>query len=145
VVIWIAVILLITAVALFVAAPLTERTSGGTSPVNRGEAERREHEHALAVQALRELEFDHAMGKLDAEDYRGLKHKLEIRALAAMGRGEKMPGPSSLHPAAEMVDESHPIAAERVLTVHFCYQCGTKLDQAHNFCPNCLAPRTTAQ
>jgi cytochrome c-type biogenesis protein CcmI len=84
VVIWVAAILVVAAVALFVAAPLSDDASDGGRPATGGESERHEHEHALAVQALRELEFDHAMGKLDADDYRALRQRLEIRALAGM-------------------------------------------------------------
>ena len=83
-VIWVAAILLIIAVALFVAAPLSDPLFGGRRSSISAESERREHEHGLAIQALRDLEFDHAMGKLDAGDYRVLRERLEIRALAAM-------------------------------------------------------------
>ena len=82
---YVAAILIVAAVALFVAAPL----SGGF-PRRRGasirelEHERLEHERGLAVQGLRELEFDHEMGKLDEGDYRELKRSLEERALGAM-------------------------------------------------------------
>src|SRR5262249_3713010 len=84
---------MIAAIALFVAAPLTDHdTIGGTSATDE-QSGHREHEHALTVQALRELEFDYAMGKLDANDYRMLRGRLETRALAAMAGWEKRPGP----------------------------------------------------
>jgi cytochrome c-type biogenesis protein CcmI len=82
--------LIIAGVALFVAAPL----SGGL----RARAERSreeleldhwEHEHALAVQGLRELEFDREMGKLSDADYESLRASLEGRALQAMSAIEK--------------------------------------------------------
>ena len=87
---YIAAVLIVAGVALFVAAPL----SGGL----RGRAKRSraqlefdhwEHEHALAVQGLRELEFDREMGKLSDADYESLKASLEGRALQAMGAIEK--------------------------------------------------------
>jgi hypothetical protein len=77
VVIWVAAILLIIAVALFIAAPLIDPVLGSRRSVISAESERREHEHALSIQALRDLEFDHAMGKLDAADYRVLRERLE--------------------------------------------------------------------
>src|SRR5229473_5536075 len=83
---YLAAILIVAAVALFVAAPLSggfPRRRGATS--RELELERLEHERGLAVQGLRELEFDHEMGKLDDADYRELKATLEARALAAMG------------------------------------------------------------
>jgi len=82
---YLAAILIVAAVALFVAAPL----SGGFPRRRRAtslqlDLERLEHERGLAVQGLRELEFDHEMGKLDEVDYRDLQRALEDRALSAM-------------------------------------------------------------
>jgi hypothetical protein len=82
---YLAAILIVAAVALFVAAPL----SGGFPRRRRStslqlDLERLEHERGLAVQGLRELEFDHEMGKLDEVDYRDLQRALEDRALSAM-------------------------------------------------------------
>jgi hypothetical protein len=87
---YLAAILIVAAVALFVAAPL----SGGFSRRRRStilelELERLEHDRGLAVQGLRELEFDHEMGKLDEGDYRDLKRSLEDRALSAMSAIER--------------------------------------------------------
>lgn len=87
---YIAAVLIISGVALFVAAPL----SGGL----RGRAKRSreeleldhwEHEHALAVQGLRELEFDREMGKLSDADYESLRASLQGRAFQAMSAIEK--------------------------------------------------------
>jgi hypothetical protein len=82
---YIAAFLIVWGVALFVAAPL----SGGLrARAKRSgeeiEFEHWEHEHALAVQGLRELEFDREMGKLSDADYDSLKAALEGRALQAM-------------------------------------------------------------
>jgi cytochrome c-type biogenesis protein CcmI len=135
VIIWIAAILLISAVALFIAAPLTEPGSNRASPRSRAEAERREHEHALAVQALRELEFDHAMGKLDVDDYRELWHKLELRALSAMSTDGQTPA----HPSPHFAEDgaSPLIGGGRVVDLNFCAKCGHRISQPSNFCPNC--------
>ena len=146
-VIWVAAIFLIIAVALFIAAPLSDHLSSVSSPTTGAESERREHEHALAVQALRELEFDYAMGKLDADDYRPLRQRLEIRALAAMGGWEKKPSPSSRDRGAPVVPLSQSTVA-RTVRGQFCSQCGTGLAQTHNFCPDCgaaLALKATAE
>ena len=82
---YIAAFLIVMGVALFVAAPL----SGGLrarAKRSREELERDhwEHEHALAVQGLRELEFDREMGKLSDADYESLRASLQGRALQAM-------------------------------------------------------------
>ena len=137
-VVWIAAILLITAVALFIAAPLTDPVSRGIRRPGSTISDRRDHEHALAVQALRELEFDRAMGKLDPDDYSALRQKLEARALASMGGGEKMPKSSS---PDRSISSPQSDAAPPITIVNYCFQCGDKFTPAHNFCPNCGAAR----
>lgn len=87
---YVAAFLIVWGVALFVAAPLT---GGLRARAKRGreeiELEHWEHEHALAVQGLRELEFDREMGKLSDADYESLRASLQGRALQAMTATEK--------------------------------------------------------
>ena len=137
VLIWIAALLLIIAVALFVAAPLSDQHLAGAGLTAGAEAQNYDREHALAVQALRELEFDHAMGKLEGNEYRALRQKLESRALATVAAPRKTAGSLS----AERRVESQPISVPRVATVNFCVQCGTRFDEGHKFCANCGAAR----
>jgi len=87
---YIAAVLIVAGVALFVAAPLTGGVRGRAKE-SREEVEfdHWEHEHALAVQGLRELEFDREMGKLSDADYESLRASLEARALEAMAATEK--------------------------------------------------------
>ena len=81
--------LIVAGVALFVAAPLGIGLVGARakSP-DELKTERHEHERALAVQALRELEFDREMGKLSDADYESMHKALEERALTAMAAVE---------------------------------------------------------
>ncbi len=135
--IWIAALLIITAVALFVAAPLTELQAGISAPEPDMKRQNFEREHALAVQALRELEFDRAMGKLDADDYRFLRQRLEARALAAMRSIEGDATPSGSR------SDLRPANGGRATFEkgNFCWQCGARSNPTHNFCPDCGALR----
>jgi ribosomal protein L32 len=146
-----AAILIVAAVALFVAAPL----SGGFPRRWRATSreldfERLEHERGLAVQGLLELEFDHEMGKLDELDYRKLKKSLEDRALAAMSAieraritagGTKRGAPMRL--AARGARSGRAAAAVTMgvtaPAVNFCPQCGVRVGAGHNFCAACGA------
>jgi cytochrome c-type biogenesis protein CcmI len=87
---YIAAVLIVAGVALFVAAPLSGGLRGRARK-SREEVELAhwEHEHALAVQGLRELEFDREMGKLSDGDYQSLRASLEARAFQAMTAIEK--------------------------------------------------------
>jgi cytochrome c-type biogenesis protein CcmI len=161
-VIWLAAILIVGGIALFVAAPLT---GGFLSPRRRSasefDLERREHERGLAVQGLRELEFDRQMGKLSDADYESLREGLQARALAAMAAIEKLraaqgTGPASRPPARRIpsippapavrrpeIPPSAPApirpagAAAGVRNVSFCPQCGARAAQKANFCAEC--------
>jgi cytochrome c-type biogenesis protein CcmI len=139
VVIWIAAILMITAVALFVAAPLSDQQSDAAQLATGAEVVGYEHEHALAVQALRELEFDHAMGKVEGDDYRALRHRLEIRALAAVPALNRIADSASPDCRAEAGPSLESSTIARAATMNFCYQCGAPFEQALDSCPNCRA------
>ena len=160
---YLAAILIVAAVALFVAAPL----SGGFRRRRRStslelELERLEHERGLAVQGLRELEFDHEMGKLDEVDYRDLKRSLEDRALSAMSAIERAhretrastmrlaprrarattvaaaPAPS-LEASTGTPSARLPIGAAALSkqVINFCPQCGVRVGAGHNYCAEC--------
>src|SRR5260370_42457777 len=84
--------MIVASVALFVAAPLAGGLFRRRRVANELDLERLEHERGLAVQGLRELEFDHEMAKLDDADYPELKATLEARALAPMGAIDRAKG-----------------------------------------------------
>ena len=136
-VIWLASILLIAAVGIFIAAPLSDQVLTGRRSAFNNDSEQREHEYALALQALRELEFDHAMGKLDEGDYHSLKDRLEKRALAAMsGRGEMM-RQRLTEQAVHAATAPQPMTPDRAIAVRFCPECGARNGRAYNFCADC--------
>ncbi len=143
--IYLAAIMIVAAVALFVAAPLVEGARSRRRAAPPGDAERHEHQRALAVQGLRELEFDHEMGKLDEADYATLKRTLENRALAAMAALDRLAAPPSPENAATPVmpglDRGIPRASVPAAALAgLCPVCGAALAADGNFCPACGAP-----
>ena len=81
---WLAMLLLAASVALFVAAPLTEVFAARKRAGAAAHTARLEHERGLALAAIRELEFDHAMGKIAEAEFQAMRARLEGRALTAM-------------------------------------------------------------
>src|SRR5260370_38357486 len=76
---------------MFVAAALGMGLTGARAKsASELQAERHEHERALAVQGLHELEFDRQMGKLSTADYDAMHSALENRALTAMTAVERL-------------------------------------------------------
>ena len=159
---YLAAVLIVASVALFVAAPL----GGGALATRRAgrdaaEAERLEHERALAMQGLRELEFDREMGKLSDADYASLHEGLMSRALGASAALERLHGTSAAPTSAGAAAVAPEAAAARPRLVksgltaapaagaasaaatapriRFCPQCGLEVAAA-NFCSECGAP-----
>ena len=143
--IYIAAILIVTGVTLFVAAPLTGESFWRRGASRSTEAERLEHERELAMQGLRDLEFDHEMGMLSDADYAVLKAPLEERALAAMDalgrlRVASRPSSSAATPAAAGAGVVRPLRGAAPRNVRFCPHCGGAVGPAHKFCAICGAP-----
>lgn len=160
--VYFAAAMIVAGVAMFVAAPLV----GGLLPFLRKkpaeiEAERIEHERGLAVQALRELEFDRAMGKLSDADYESVRPSLEHRALAAMKSLESLrASEQTLRPIASTKPVSHieavrsasrptqisVVGSPRISSarhLRFCPQCGTRTVPDARFCGECGAALKT--
>ena len=97
--IWIAALMLIGSVALFVAAPLTEFFAAHAgAPDEDAESIRLEHQRGLATAAIRELEFDYATGKIAEGEFRALRERLEARALEAMAALDRLQTRTSSEP-----------------------------------------------
>jgi hypothetical protein len=147
-VLYVAAVLIVASVALFVAAPL----GGGLLAARRAgrdaaEAERLEHERGLAKQGLRELEFDREMGKLSEADYATLREGLMARALGASAALERLQAaaavpdlavarPRLVKSAAGPAPAAPPAAVSHI---RFCSQCGVEV-AAGKYCSECGAP-----
>ena len=158
----VAAALIVAGVALFVAAPLgIGLTRARAKSAGELQVERHEHERALAVQGLRELEFDREMGKLSDADYESMHLALENRALTAMTEVEKIRAEAASKKQASVVALADaprrpapmPRSTDTVptLVVHheaprppapprkirFCPECGTRSAPDANFCAEC--------
>jgi hypothetical protein len=146
-VLYLAAVLIVASVALFVAAPL----GGGLLAARRAgrdaaEAERLEHERALAMQGLRELEFDREMGKLSEADYAALREGLMARALGASAALERLhaaiapvPEMAAARPRLVKSAAASATASATASRIRFCPQCGVEV-AAGKFCSECGAP-----
>jgi hypothetical protein len=84
-------LVLIGAIAVFVAAPLFKPEREPYSlGMQEGQATRWEKQKTDAYTAIKEAEFDRQMGKLTEEDYRLLREKYEARALEALAQLDRL-------------------------------------------------------
>jgi Double zinc ribbon len=138
-VIYLALVFIVVGVALFVAAPLFESLRARGESNADAERSRLEHDRALAVQGLRDLEFDHEMRKLSEQDWTELKQNLEARALRAMAALEKLDKAASDRGAKARRLPARIADAPAGSPSKFCPDCGQPVTVKTNFCGNCGA------
>ncbi len=105
---------------------------------------------AVALRALKEIEFDRATGKLSDADYDALKGRYTTEALAAlrseqMGRGTRDAGGGTAalttHPASRIPHPACPTHGPRSeIDAAFCSECGRRLGSAPGYCARCGTP-----
>ncbi|SRR6059036_1043385 len=103
---------------------------------------------AVALRALKEIEFDRATGKLSDTDYDALKAEYTVAALAALRteHGSREPGAGS-RMRTEATAPGSPLPAPACSThgprpepdAVFCSECGRRLAAAPGFCTRCGA------
>jgi uncharacterized OB-fold protein len=137
-------ILLAAGATYFVLLPILRPSlePESTDPIDEGDDPAEDMSpQAVALRALKEIEFDRATGKLSDSDYEQLKAEYTAEALAAM-RGESgskgrepvvIAVPDSRIPAPGCPDHGTPREADAA----FCPQCGRRLGRAPGYCARC--------
>jgi hypothetical protein len=145
---YLAASLIIFGVAIFVAAPLLLDSGQRSASAPCDELARLEHDRALAIAALRELEFDREMSKLSDSDSNELRTQLENRALTAMAAIEELTAAAkprarmrsaTSQPQSPKVYQSAPPQTVTTPRFRFCPDCGARSPSTPtaNFCPGC--------
>jgi hypothetical protein len=92
-----------------------------------------EREKALALRAIKELEFDRAMGKVSDKDFADMSGRLRARAARLIRQ---------LDAGASYRDQIEQELAKRVVSApaaasHVCAECATANEADARFCKNC--------
>jgi len=147
-------ILLAAGGIFFVLEPILRPDTAGrrTGEERRGPADEGEDPdddlspQAVALRALKEIEFDRATGKLSDADYETLKDKYTAEALAALraepGTGDEGRGtglaPVVTRPSSPVPRPACPTHGPRPETdAQFCSECGARLASAPGYCSHC--------
>ncbi len=119
-------------------APLSDSGDEGDDPNDDLSAQ------AVALRALKEIEFDQATGKLSDADYAGLKAQYTEMALVAMRGAAGAPGAAAAaaprEPAAAAAPRARTCAVDGPRPesdAAFCSVCGRRLGTASGYCARC--------
>ena len=145
-------ILLAAGAVYFVLQPILRPGSSGGEERDAGSVDEGDDPdddfspRAVALRALKEIEFDRATGKLSDADYDNLKTKYTTEALAALradatGSGMRdagsVSGAGSL-PASRIPHPTCPTHGPRPESdAAFCSECGRRLATAPGYCARC--------
>ncbi len=121
--------------------PVAGRGTGDGGGVDEGEDPDDDlSPRAVALRALKEIEFDRATGKLSDADYDAMKRKYTAEALAALRAGSAEP-PSVVASARPPVAVPQPICPSHGPRLEpdalFCSECGRRLGSAPGYCARC--------
>jgi len=126
-------LLLGAGVLLFAAWPLIRPPARLPQPENPAGADRiREllERRELALNALRDLEEDHRLGKIDDKEYELLRARYRRRALAALKAVDQALG-TDVESLEKLLEREVALARRR------CPDCGQPLAEDFRFCPHC--------
>lgn len=131
--------LLVTA---FVARPLSERrTRVVTSDEHRLSALQAERDKILTL--IREVEMDHAMGKIPAPEFEAQRAELVGRGSSVLREIDEQagaPGPGSDEGDVDAAIEAAVAARRAAGPAGFCTRCGQPLHAGDRFCSACGTP-----
>ena len=101
---------------------------------------------AVALRALKEIEFDRATGKLTDGDYEALQRRYTAEALQALRTEASTPAPvtpiTPRAPTPPAVEPACPVHGRRPPSERdprYCSECGRRLEPAAGFCSRCGA------
>lgn len=113
----------------FVASPFWNKIEPNSSP----EPFRSPDDRRAVLSALRDLDFDYRVGKVNEVDYTILRSRLLTRAAALMRESE------AIDAEIEALIRARREASSNSET---CRQCGAKVEAGDRFCSTCGAKRT---
>jgi hypothetical protein len=96
-----------------------------------------EREKMLTLRSIKELEFDHAMGKLSDEDWKEMSGRLRARAMRLIGELDAGGGyrdQIEREVARRVNERQNAKSSEKMPT---CAACSTRNDPDARFCKNC--------
>jgi pyruvate/2-oxoacid:ferredoxin oxidoreductase beta subunit len=115
--------------------PLVSDQDDRTTMVGQRTRAALEREKLLALRAIKELEFDHAMGKLSESDWQEMSGRLRARAARLMRQLDA--GAGYREKIEQEVSKRLGATEAEAPAARFCAACGAARDADAKFCKNC--------
>jgi hypothetical protein len=131
-------------------APLVGAEQGVAEPLSESMRAVLEREKALALRAIKELEFDRAMGKVSPRDFEEMAGRLRTRAMSLMKQLDAGVGAYRELIERELNDRLRKVPAGRdgdartTASTRRACSCGTVNDRDAAFCKHCGSRLTAA-
>lgn len=89
-------------------------------------------------EAIRDLEFDHATGKLSDADYQGMRARYDAKAAEVLQKMDAL-GAARTKRSSAKVEGTGVKPQTRVSNANrsFCSHCGARVEATDRFCPTC--------
>ena len=127
-------IVIVAVVFIFVFRPfMTKRGLVGQANAGSGRGSQLLEDRETLYEAIRELDFDFRMGKVEEDDYRATRTRYENRAVELMRAIEETAGPTLA--IEDRIEQE--IAALREIDTGSCTGCGAAAPAGAHFCPQC--------
>ena len=128
---WISCVILTFMVMLYVLRPLFEKTAvASTGMLAETERDHLINRKAALYRNIRDLEFEHGMGRLAQADFQRLEMVYRSEAMEILKKLDRLPGSETAAP--------RPNSKQKTLT-DSCPACGAKIIQGKKFCADCGA------
>lgn len=128
-------IAIVIGVIPFVVSPLLNKR-GVDLPLSKEEEQTSlEKQHQQTLLALRDLEFDHQVGKVGDEDYNDLRSSLLVQAAASLEAQQKVDAELD-----NRIEEAIRLRREKQSKELVCRYCSTPLATTDRFCRACGEP-----
>jgi len=125
--------------ALRALRPLVSSDDDRTAMVGQRTRVALEREKNLTLRAIKELEFDKAMGKLSESDWQEMSARLRVRAAGLMRQLDAGSGYREQieRDVTKRLGVAPASSTTSVTRGNFCTECGTKNEGDAKFCKNC--------
>ena len=133
----IGITMLVVAVPIVIKPLLNDKSIESSNPAETG-LDNLGDRHSELLLALRDLDFDHQIGKVTEEDYVALRESLLIQAATALETREKRDAEQDAR-----LEEAIRLRREKQSNTRTCGQCGAALEVADHFCRACGNPTET--